>query len=309
MLDSMSWREEYWRSIKSFDTEEKLDLYFYRPVGFAIAKLAKALHLTPDMLTVTGALLGIAAGPLFYRTDSTTSLAGACALLILAGLFDSSDGQLARMGGGKGTKFGLVLDGICDNIVFGACYIGCTLALQNTWGPVVWIVAILAGVLHSLESSALDYYNREYLVFGYGKIDGDYWNPSDEEARREVAATQGFDRFMLKTRLSWIWQQNKISTRDHATRLRWRAALTGARGAEFQSLYRDHNRNIIRVWRLMGPNFHTIMILLFVFLRRFDLYLIWVDIILLPLALLVLRFRQTGKDSQFAEALKTRGIV
>lgn len=305
----MSWREEYWKTIKSFDTEEKLDLYFYRPVGFAIAKAAKALRLTPDILTVTGALLGIIAGLFFYHTESTSSLAIACSLLILAGLFDSSDGQLARMGGGKGTKFGLVLDGICDNIVFGACYIGCTLALQDTWGVSIWVVAVLAGALHSLESSALDYYNREYLVFGYGKIDSDYWNPSDEEARLEVANAQGFDKFMLKTRLSWIWQQNKLSTRSHSTRLLWRRLLTSPKASEFQNLYRDHNRTIIRFWRLMGPNFHTIMILLFVFLRRFDLYLIAIDILLLPLALLVLRAAQSRKDTQFMEALNTRGVL
>ena len=31
----------------------------------------------------------------------------------------------------------------------------------------------------------LDYYNREYLYFGYAKINGDYWNPTLEEARKE----------------------------------------------------------------------------------------------------------------------------
>src|SRR5207253_2067841 len=97
------------------------------------------------------------------------------------------------------------------------------------------------------------------------------------------------DRFMLKTRLSWIWQQNKLSTRAASTRETWKRALLGPNSADFQLLYRDHNRSILRAWRLMGPNFHTIMILIFVFLRRFDLYLILVDILFLPVALLVLR--------------------
>ncbi len=305
----MGWREEYWRTIKSFDTEEKLDLYFYRPIGFVIAKAAKALRLTPDILTVTGALLGIAAGPFFYHNESTYSLLLASSLLILAGLFDSSDGQLARMGGGKGTKFGLVLDGLCDNIVFGTCYAGSTLALQASWGPSIWVITALAGALHSLESSALDYYNREYLFFGYGKIDGDYWNLSDEEAKKEAEAATGFTRLMLKTRFSWIWQQNKLSTRNEELRKHWRRLLTGPRGEEFQNLYRDYNRKILPAWRLMGPNFHTIMILIFVFLRRFDLYLIFVDIIFLPLALLGLRALQHRRDSVFSDTLKARGPV
>ncbi len=305
----MGWREEYWRSIKSPDTEEKLDLYFYRPIGFVIAKAAKALRLTPDHLTVTGALLGIAAGPFFYFNQDQTSLLIAALLLVFAGIFDSSDGQLARMGGGKGSKFGLVLDGICDNIVFGACYIGSTLALQATWGWWIWPVAILAGAFHSLQSSALDYYNREYLVFGYGKLDGDYWNPSDEEARLEVEATTGFDKVMLKSRLTWIWQQNKLSSRTQEQRQNWRRALTGSKAEEFKRLYREHNRGMLPWWTLMGPNFHTICILIFVFLRRFDLYLIAIDIIFLTAALLCLRALQKNRDRKFAEALTARGIL
>lgn len=305
----MGWREEYWRSVKSPDTEEKLDLYFYRPIGFLIAKTAKALRLTPDHLTITGALLGIAAGPFFYQTDSTASLVTAALLLIFAGIFDSSDGQLARMGGGKGSKFGLVLDGICDNIVFGACYIGCTCALQLSWGWIIWPVAVLAGAFHSLQSSALDYYNREYLVFGYGKLDGDYWNPSDEEARLEVKQASGINRVMLKSRLSWIWQQNKLSPRTQEQRQAWRQLLTGPKSEEFKALYRDFNRGMLPGWTLMGPNFHTIFILVFVFLRRFDLYLILVDILFLSVALFVLRALQSKRDQKFGEALTARGLL
>lgn len=304
----MSWREEYWRSIKSPDTEEKLDLYFYRPLGFVIAKAAKALRLTPDHLTVTGALLGIAAAPFFFATHSTASLVTASLLLILAGIFDSSDGQLARMGGGKGSKFGLVLDGICDNLVFGACYIGSTLALQQSWGWIIWPIALLAGAFHSLQSSALDYYNREYLFFGYGKIDSDYWNPSDEEARKEVEEATGINRFMLKSRLSWIWQQNKLSSRTQAQRLEWRRLLTGPQGEQFKELYRAHNRGMLPWWTLMGPNFHTIMILIFVFLRRFDLYLMLVDIFFLTAALFLFRAVQAARDRKFENALSARGL-
>jgi len=305
----MSWREEYWRSVKSPDTEEKLDLYFYRPIGFLIAKVAKALKITPDQLTVTGAILGIAAAPFFYFNQSDTSLIIAASLLILAGIFDSSDGQLARMGGGKGSKFGLVLDGVCDSIVFGACYIGSTLAAQSQWGWPIWLVAVPAGFFHSFQSSALDYYNREYLVFGYGKLDSDYWNPSDEEARNEVNEANGFDKILLKSRLTWIWQQNKLSSRTQIKRQEWRKLLTGKNCEEFKSLYREHNRGMLPWWTIMGPNFHTIMILIFVFLRRFDLYLILVDIILLTSALFVLRSLQSKQDAKFEEALKARGIL
>jgi hypothetical protein len=185
-------------------------------------------------------------------------------------------------------------------------YAGSIVALQPTYGPGIWALGVLAGVLHSLESSALDYFNREYLYFGYGKVDGDYWNPSDEEARREAAAATGLDGFMQRSRLTWIWQQNRLSTRSAAQRERWRSL---ARNPAFQELYREHNRAFLPWWRLMGPNFHTLMILVFTFLRRFDLYLILVDIAFLPVALVVLRIRQARIDGRFAEALRAKGLA
>jgi hypothetical protein len=306
----MSWRDEYWRSIKSFDTEEKLDLYFYRPVGFVIAKAAKALSMTPDHLTYLGALCGLASGPYFAFRDSTPKLLLASLLLILAGLFDSSDGQLARMGGGKGSKFGLILDGICDNVVFTAVYVGSICGLLEIWEPLhIWPIGVVAGLLHSLESSALDYFNREYLYFGYGKVDSDYWNPTHADSVSEMKAATGIGKFLLWMRLSWIWQQNKLSTRSQATRQDWKRAVMGPRSAEFQELYRAHNCVMLRWWRLMGPNFHTAMILLFTFLRHFDWYLIGVDILLLPVALVLLRMWQLSLDARLIRALKETGIT
>ena len=100
---------------------------------------------------------------------SIASLSAASLLLIFAGIFDSSDGQLARMGG-KSTKLGLVLDGLCDNLVFSSAYIGSTLTVMPIWGYWIWPIALLAGFCHSFQSAMLDYYNREYLYFGCGKF-------------------------------------------------------------------------------------------------------------------------------------------
>jgi hypothetical protein len=304
----MSWKEEYWKSIKSFDTEEKLDLYFYRPFGFVIAKAAWRLSVSPTGLTLIGLAMGLASGYFFFHNGSTPSLVAAGILLVMAGVFDSSDGQLARMGG-KSTKLGLVLDGLCDNLVFASAYIGSTLTVMPRLGLATWPIALFAGACHSFQSSMLDYYNREYLYFGCGKIHGDYWNPTLSEARREKATAVGEDRIFWGLRFSWLWQQNKLSSRPDETRLRWKELVAGSRSQEFQALYRDHNRLMLRFWRLMGPNFHTILILTFVFLRRFDLYLICGDILFLSLALFFLRLAQKNVDKALLFALKEKGLA
>ena len=50
------------------------------------------------------------------------------------------------------------------------------------------------------------------------------------------------------------------------------------------------------------------MILVFVFLRRFDLYLIAADILFLTVALLVLRAWQSKVDHSLESALRSKGI-
>jgi len=304
----MAWRDEYWKSIKSFDTEEKLDLYFYRPVGFVIAKAAFPLRLTPTILTLIGCALGIAAGFFFYAPASNQSLLIASLLFVLAGIFDSSDGQMARMGG-KSTPFGLALDGLCDNLVFLSVYVGNTLNLMPAYGPWIWPIAVLAGLCHSSQSSLLDFFNRDYLYFGCGKVNGDYWNPTLDEAREGRAETSGRERILWELRFSWIWQQNTFSKRPAIRRKRWRELVLGPRSEEFQALYRDHNRLILRFWRLMGANMHTILIITAAFARRFDLYLIFGDILFLTAAMLVLRLAQARQDAKLLAALEARGLV
>ncbi len=298
----MSWKTEYWNSIKSFDTEEKLDLFFYRPLGFLIAKACLGTPISPTALTVVGLTLGLISGFFFYDNQSTQSLIIASILFVLAGVFDSSDGQLARMGG-KSTKLGLILDGICDNFVFGSAYFASILTVMPLWGWSIWPIAILAGFFHSVQSSVLDFYNREYLYFGAGKTKGDYWNPSVEEAKKERDRATGISRFLLGTRISWIWQQTVLTTRTSQQREQWKALVNGPRSQEFQKMYCEHNRTILRFWRLMGANFHTILILIFVFYRRFDWYLIFCDLIALNIALIILRLAQKRVDASFQARL------
>ncbi len=303
----MSWRNEFWNSIKGFDTEEKLDLYFYRPVGFLIAKIAKPLKLTPTQLTITGLVIGVWAGFFYRNNQSQEALLIGTALFILSGLFDSADGQLARMTK-QSSKLGLVLDGVCDNFVFGSVYINSAITMMDQYSFWIFPIAVVSGLFHSLQSSTLDFYNREYLYFGYGK-GADYWNPTIPEAREERDSAQGFEGFMVRLRYSWLWQQNKITTRSADFRYKLKEIQSGPRAEEFAALYRDHNRTILRFWRLMGPNFHTMMIIVFVFLRRFDLYLIGVEITFLNLALLVLRYLQKRQDRAFTAALKSRNLA
>jgi phosphatidylglycerophosphate synthase len=95
-------------TLKSSDTEELLDIYFYRPIGYQWALLFRRLHVTPNMVTITSIFIGMAAGILFYPASLKYNIMGML-LLMLANSFDSADGQLARMTNTK-SRLGRILD-------------------------------------------------------------------------------------------------------------------------------------------------------------------------------------------------------
>ena len=69
-------------TLKSQDTEEPIDILFYRPLGFRCAVLASKLHITPNMITIFSIFIGVAAGLLFYPADLKTNVIGMLLLVI-----------------------------------------------------------------------------------------------------------------------------------------------------------------------------------------------------------------------------------
>ena len=99
MRSFKEFKEAYKGSLKSMDTEETIDLLFYRPIGFFWALLAAKLGITPNVITIASIFLGVAGGLLFYFYEPNQMWLNFIGMLLLvwANSFDSADGQLARM--------------------------------------------------------------------------------------------------------------------------------------------------------------------------------------------------------------------
>ncbi len=160
-------KADYRASLKSSDTEEWIDLAFYRPIGYAWALLASKIGVTPNVITIASVFLGVGAGVCFYYNDLWINIYGML-LLIWANSFDSADGQLARMTQNF-SKFGRMLDGFCGDIWFVAIYLGIVFRLTTT-DPYfmehqlfIWAIAAMAGLFHSRQASTADYYRNIHL--------------------------------------------------------------------------------------------------------------------------------------------------
>ncbi|MBR0037817.1 MAG: CDP-alcohol phosphatidyltransferase family protein [Bacteroidales bacterium] len=172
-------KQRYAQTLKHPDTEEPIDLWFYRPLGFRLAQLGEKLHWTPNFISVVSIFLGIGCGLLCYPSDWRWNLLG-IGLLIMADICDSADGQLARLTG-QYSRLGRILDGASGDIWFITIYVAICLRLMPDWGIWIFVLAASAGFCHSKQAQLSDYYRNVHLFFAKGK-NGSEW----DDARQVV---------------------------------------------------------------------------------------------------------------------------
>ena len=111
----------------------KVDRYINRPLATLVVKLLLNTRITPNQVTVTGFIVGIAAAFL-YLGASHGYLIAAGILLQLSSVLDGADGMLARLRQSSseyGSYLDLFLDRINDYFLFGGVIVGNYLATQN----------------------------------------------------------------------------------------------------------------------------------------------------------------------------------
>lgn len=178
-------------TLKSTDTEEFIDIYFYRPIGYRWALLFQKLGVTPNAVTIASIFLGIGAGICFYFDNIWISLLGIF-LLVWANSYDSADGQLARMTK-QFSALGRVLDGFAGNLWFASIYVGICLRLYPEWGGWIWVLACVTGYFHSKQAEMADYYRNVHLLFLKGKAGSELDNSAELTAKfKELTWNKNF---------------------------------------------------------------------------------------------------------------------
>jgi hypothetical protein len=154
-------------TLKSMETEEFIDIYFYRPIGYWWALFFNKRRVTPNQITIAAIFIGIASGICFYFNELWIKILGIF-LLIWANSYDSADGQLARMTGQK-SELGRILDGVCGVLWFVSIYISLILNLFPLWEGYILVLALFAGLCHGMQTRMADYYRNIHLLFLKGK--------------------------------------------------------------------------------------------------------------------------------------------
>lgn len=186
---------ELHNTLKSTDTEEFIDIIFYRKLGFQVAKASARLGIRPNTITIISIFWGVLAGHLYYYENFWINLAGVFSLMI-ANTLDSADGQLARMTNDK-TRLGRILDGLAGNIWFVSIYIHIALRLLNSgYGNWVLVLGAVTGVFHIFQAAIADYYRNAHLFFIKGESGSEFHHSAQIKA--EIATLDWKKHFWYK---------------------------------------------------------------------------------------------------------------
>jgi len=198
-------------TLKSTDTEEFIDIHFYRPIGYRWALFFHKQNVTPNQITIAAIFIGVAAGICFYFNSFWINLAGVF-LLIWANSYDSADGQLARMTGQK-SELGRILDGACGDFWFAAIYFAIVFRLWPEWDLWILLLALITGYFHSMQAAMADYYRNVHLLFLKGKNGSELHNSKELAEKYPLISwkEQPFVKFFEFAYLNYTRNQEKWS--------------------------------------------------------------------------------------------------
>jgi hypothetical protein len=246
-------------AFKAQEIEERVAVYCFRPIGMVIAHSARALGWTPTGLTMIAMGVGTAGGLLLYDPKW-----GALAFILLLshGVFDSSDGQLARLTG-QTTEFGRLMDGVAGYVTHFGIYIG-IIAGSLAGGGSVTIIgwAALAGLANVVHAVLYDYHRSSY-----GRI---VVNGKPERLVEDPPARHGIVRAYERAARALAGLHPRVEQR-----LAERAIGGRTRDAD-RDRYRDAFYRVVRMWNLMGDNTRFLAIGLLLLLGRPEWFLAFV---------------------------------
>jgi phosphatidylglycerophosphate synthase len=271
-------------AFKSAEIEELTDVYFFRPLGWFVARAARGTGITPGALTIIGMLVGVAGGALLY--NQRLGLA-AFAILILHSIIDSADGQLARMTS-RVTDLGRVLDGLSGYATHVAIFLAIGFGLVHRGAPrstFLWM--LLAGIATAVHAGMYDYHRNAYAaVVTDGRVPT-HRVPTVPAAIKPL-----------------VWLYFTIQRRLIVSHVRVESFLGDPVRDEERARYRDCFYLLVRGWNFLGDNTRFFAIGVLALVQRLDLFFAFV-LGPMNLALVILWLWQRNADRRFLAGLSS----
>lgn len=303
------WRSRIEATYKAGDVEEIIDIWFYRPIGYALAVGAHKIDVSPNTISVIGMLVGMLGGHFFFYDNIYLNCLGI--LCWMAGqALDGADGQLARMSNRR-SKTGRVLDGLSDSFKFLSVYVHIMarifVATGSWW---VFLVGFLAMWSHSAQSAFADYYRNLYIFFVYDPTKGEL-----DQSERIVEEYRSFSwrknfwkKFLWFFYIPYTNTQEKLSGTVEELREAALKRFGHEIPDEVKEEYRRRNKPNLMWLNSLTTNTRMLILYASLFIGNLWIYLI-ADLTWFNGVLLVLRARQHRINEEMMERVKRAASV
>jgi phosphatidylglycerophosphate synthase len=303
-------KSSYRDTLKSADTEEHIDLAFYRPIGYMWACAARALGITPNVITIASIFLGVGAGIAFYYDNLWINVLG-IVLLVWANSFDSADGQLARMTK-QYSRLGRILDGVAGDfwfisIYFAICFrenVTSSFFSSHPW--LIWIIAVVTGLCHAKQASMADYYRQFHLYFLKGEEGSEL--ESSEKLREKYVTVSWSKNFWQKLVMCSYINYTKGQEQWTPRMQQLRAALKerfgdGVANKQFRDAFRMQSLPLMKYTNILSFNWRSIALFVAILARMPWLYFAF-ELIVLNTLLIYMVVRHERICTNFTKAVK-----
>jgi hypothetical protein len=228
------------------------------------------------------------------------------ALHVFANALDNADGQLARLTQ-RESREGRVIDSLADHLIFLSIYLHLALRCSiEGASPLVWLLAVTAGISHGLQGAAADYYRTSYLYFVKGKsfVDLDSSAALRSDYEELSWRDQPWPKLLLALYLNFTRQQEMLA--PNLKRLREISIRSFPHQIPewFNARYQRSARPMFKLWGLLMTN--TRMLILFTFLLIGQpVWYFWTEVTVLNLVLAWLIYRQEEMSQSLLELATT----
>lgn len=271
-------------SLKSSDTEERIDIWFYRPIGYQIALFCAKIGITPNAVTIISIFFGVAAGILFYYQELWINVIGMLSL-VFANSLDSADGQLARLTNNK-SRLGRILDGLAGDFWFIAIHVAICLRSQNEgWSALIWVPGVVAGLSHIIQSAMADYYRNVHLFFIKGTSGSELDNSRDLQKEYDALSWSNhfFPKLVARNYLNYTKLQESFSPNLQkllgVVRERFQNGLPEWLITDFRAM----NKPLMKYTNIVQFNTRVLFLFLWLFIDQAWIYFLFDIFVLNPI--------------------------
>ncbi len=239
--------------------QDALNHYLYHPLAWQLARLLAPTPITPNMVSVFGGLMVVAAGIVYWSTSGPIWALLGLLLHMSWHVVDGADGDLARITG-RTSPLGELVDGICDYVSHIVLYVLLAFVLTRTFGAGwAWFWTLAAGASHIVQANHVEVQRRFYQHWTYGTP----WLHNSSSNGKALFSDKGGFGILLRVVVAGYL---RLAAGMSPNALRIDAAVTGAMASDPALLARiraevqREQRPLLVMLRYLGPNPRAILL-------------------------------------------------